>query len=117
MNITVLTGQLVNQPHFHWIGENETRQAFIAFRLRVRGPVREGDSIARCVAYGKEAERLFELFRSNHAVSVWYEVKARWRRRKGDDGRFHDEFVIPFYGVHHIDVDELATHTQTEEEM
>jgi single-stranded DNA-binding protein len=112
MNVTVLTGQLQGQPHFHWIGRKGHKQAFVAFMLRVRGPVKEGDSVARCVAYGREAERVFELLRKKNHTSVWYEVKARWRRREGDDGQHHEEFVIQPYGVHHVDVIELAEQVQ-----
>jgi single-stranded DNA-binding protein len=101
MNTVVLTGQVQGSPHFHWVGKGKHKQAFVAFLLRVRGPVKEGDSVARCVAYGKLAESIYELLR--HNGDGWYEVRARWRRRKGDDGKFHQEFVIQPYGLHHVE--------------
>ncbi len=103
MNSVVLTGQLVGHPHFHWVGSENRPQAFIAFLLRVRGPAKEGDSVARCVAYGKTAEATFQRLNRGTGDSdspLWVEVHARYRIREGDDGKRHHEFVLRPHGLH-----------------
>lgn len=111
MNTVVLTGQVQGSAHFHWLGSDTHKQAFVSFLLRVRGPAAEGDSIARCVAYGRTAEACFETLQKNNGTD-WYEVRARWRERDGDDGQKHHEFVILPFSLHRVDLGKIIHEEQ-----
>ena len=115
MNTVVLTGQLHGSAHFHWLGSDTHKQAFVSFLLRVRGPANEGDSVARCVAYGRTAENCFESLQRNNGTD-WYEVRARWRERDGDDGQNHHEFVVLPFGLHRVDLGEIQKQPELESE-
>ncbi len=88
MNYCILSGR-VSQPYFDLLPAQQGVQPFLTFLLSVRGPRAEGDSTARIVQYGPEAQNLYPLLREG----LFVEVEGRFRQRRDPHRQKVYEFV------------------------
>jgi single-stranded DNA-binding protein len=105
-NVVTFSGVIVGTPHFRWLSHADGhRQAFLRFFVRLTGPRREGDSFARIVCYGKQAEKTYDLLLDYPGTRV--EIEGRYRiRQESDTGEQCHEFVARHVSV--LSFDELV---------
>jgi single-stranded DNA-binding protein len=98
-NVVTFSGTIVGLPYFRWITHADGhRQAFLRFFVQLSGPRHEGDSQARIVCYGKQAEKTYEGLLEYPGTRV--EVEGRYRvREEPETGEMCHEFVARHVSV------------------